>query len=268
MSLPLPTGTVAAFTVPVVFVLSLYLFPGAVSASRNTLTVIRRRTAAVVLASSASLIGAARYTSWRSVGVTAPWRVSLWGGVYGGGITAVLFLGVLLHDGVGKVAWDTPEERWHSLRALVIGPITEELSFRAAVLAFLRHGDGYTVGSSILLSSLVFGLGHMHHIFEHIVHGKINLIQAIQMILFQFAYTSLFGSFAATLHMYTGTVIAPIVSHILCNYLGFPDFSAIMQDHRRHVRIGLFVGAIAFGIGVYALVAGGCPSFGSPLVLE
>ena len=51
-------------------------------------------------------------------------------------------------------------------------------------------------------------------------------------VLFQFAYTSCFGAYAAYLLLQSGTVLAPIAAHIACNVMGVPDFQRMVQ-HRQ-----------------------------------
>ncbi len=60
---------------------------------------------------------------------------------------------------------------------------------------------------------------------------------------FQFAYTTLFGMYAAFLFIRTGHVAAPCVAHAFCNVMGFPDFGDIgrQKGWKRTVLASAFV---------------------------
>jgi prenyl protein peptidase len=60
---------------------------------------------------------------------------------------------------------------------------------------------------------------------------------------FQFAYTTLFGMYAAFLFIRTGHVAAPCVAHAFCNVMGFPDFGEIgrQKGWKRIVLASAFV---------------------------
>lgn len=47
---------------------------------------------------------------------------------------------------------------------------------------------------------------------------------------FQFIYTSLFGFHAAFLFLRTGSIVPPILSHVFCNLMGFPDLMGALQE--------------------------------------
>ncbi|KAF8184229.1 hypothetical protein BJ912DRAFT_905692 [Pholiota molesta] len=113
----------------------------------------------------------------------------------------------------------------HGLRNYVIGPITEELVFRACVLS-VCHMAGANSGKMIGFAPLSFGLAHVHHGYEmfHLYGGNAKAAQqAAFNTLFQLTYTTLFGSLASFLFLRTGSVLPPVSAHVFCNIMGFPD---------------------------------------------
>jgi prenyl protein peptidase len=112
-----------------------------------------------------------------------------------------------------------------------------------------------------------FTLGHFHHMVERWRQGmplaqslllscnktnlyifcksmKVSLSNAFPLFSgFQFAYTTLFGMYAAFLFIRTGNVAAPCVAHAFCNVMGFPDFGEIgrLNGWKRIVLASAFV---------------------------
>lgn len=58
----------------------------------------------------------------------------------------------------------------------------------------------------------------------------------------QAVYTTLFGAYVTWLLIRTGSLVAPVVVHMLCNVLGFPDFDA-MAAHRHQPLLSAATGA-------------------------
>uniref|UniRef100_A0A803MQF1 intramembrane prenyl-peptidase Rce1 n=1 Tax=Chenopodium quinoa TaxID=63459 RepID=A0A803MQF1_CHEQI len=84
-----------------------------------------------------------------------------------------------------------------NLDFLSLAPITEELVFRACMIPLLLCG-GFKVQAVLLLCPMFFSLGT------------------------QLAYTMIFGSYASFLFIRSGHLSAPLVAHIVCNYMGLP----------------------------------------------
>lgn len=101
--------------------------------------------------------------------------------------------------------------------------------------------------STVLFEMFCFGLAHIHHIYN----------SPPIAVLFQLFYTSVFGAYSTFLFLRTGTscmtcsrsssvckghLLAPVLSHIFCNYMGFP---AVDTEHPRLKLIALaFVGGL------------------------
>jgi prenyl protein peptidase len=70
---------------------------------------------------------------------------------------------------------------------------------------------------------IIFGLAHVHHFYEfRITHPHTHLVAAILRSVFQLAYTTLFGAYATYLYLRTGSLIAVILIHAFCNWMGLP----------------------------------------------
>ncbi|KAI0685731.1 hypothetical protein BC835DRAFT_1455259 [Cytidiella melzeri] len=146
---------------------------------------------------------------------------------------------------------------WVGWRNYIIAPLTEEVVFRACILA-LYHMAGVSSKKLIFLSPLWFGLAHVHHGWE-VYHRFGCTLQAAQMaivtVVFQLAYTTLFGFHCAYLFLRTGSLIPPVVSHIFCNVMGLPGFGTdVARFPQRRVSIiaAYLIGMITY---VYALGA-------------
>jgi len=146
---------------------------------------------------------------------------------------------------------------WVGWRNYIVAPITEEVVFRTCVLAFY-HMAGVSSKKLVFLSPLWFGLAHVHHGWE--VYHRMGCTRAaaqsaILSVVFQLAYTTLFGFHCAYLFLKTGSLIPPVVSHIFCNTMGLPGFgSDVAQFPRKRLSIisAYLVGIVGY---VYTLRA-------------
>ncbi|EKM57741.1 uncharacterized protein PHACADRAFT_251563 [Phanerochaete carnosa HHB-10118-sp] len=78
----------------------------------------------------------------------------------------------------------------------------------------------------IFLSPLWFGIAHVHHgweVYTRIGRTSFAAQQAAFSVVFQTAYTTLFGFHCAFLFLRTGSLLPPIASHVFCNIMGLPD---------------------------------------------
>ncbi|KAM4062243.1 CAAX protease self-immunity domain-containing protein [Hirsutella rhossiliensis] len=155
-------------------------------------------------------------------------------------LTALLFAGPLYEclfiDGVWR-RWPKLKPLrhvwldWPTWRNIVAGPVTEECLFRsAAVPLLLLAGSDST--NIILRSPLVFGLAHLHHFYEfRITHPQTPLITAVARSVFQFLYTYIFGVYATFIFLRTGSLLAAISAHALCNSMGLPRLWGAVEPH-------------------------------------
>lgn len=114
-----------------------------------------------------------------------------------------------------------------SLRTLVIAPFCEEFTFRACMMPILLQS--FSLPISCVISSLLFGIGHFHHIYSRLKSG-FDLKPAIIVSFFQFSYTTIFGIYSAYLFASTGHFIAPLLAHSFCNFMGVPDIQELLEN--------------------------------------
>lgn len=80
-----------------------------------------------------------------------------------------------------------------------------------------------TLTQTIFLSPLVFGLAHVHHMYEfRLTHPAAGWPAALLRSLFQLGYTTLFGAYATFVYLRTGSLLAVVGMHMLCNTMGLP----------------------------------------------
>ncbi|KAI9016968.1 hypothetical protein BC832DRAFT_2004 [Gaertneriomyces semiglobifer] len=123
-------------------------------------------------------------------------------------------------------------------RNYIVGPATEEIVFRACMVPVL-HAAGASKTAIVFGAPLFFGIAHAHHgyeLFHRLGATRDILTKVIASCAFQFAYTTLFGWYATLLLMRTGSILAPIVSHMFCNFMGVPAFDEI-DDYPRYSKL-------------------------------
>ncbi|XP_032794811.2 CAAX prenyl protease 2 [Daphnia magna] len=173
-------------------------------------------------------------------------------------LTSILFLGpitITFFDGSWKdmfsaECWKTNLQDILWIRNQIVAPISEEFTFRACMLPQLLKC--YLTSQAVLVSPLFFGVGHFHHMIERWRQGM-PLLQSLLVSCFQFAYTTLFGMYAAFLFIRTNHVVAPCVAHAFCNVMGFPDFGEIGRQTgwKRIILASAFVAGL---VGWYLLL--------------
>lgn len=136
------------------------------------------------------------------------------------------------------------------IRNYIAGPVTEEILFRSCII-----GTAAMYGRSrkylIFVTPLYFALAHAHHAYEYYVLGgrtRQSLQHGILRALFQTVYTTLFGWHAAFLYLRTGSLLPPVLSHVFCNIMGFPQLGEQLHDFPRRKWMIL----ASYGIGMLA----------------
>lgn len=140
------------------------------------------------------------------------------------GLTLLLYAGHILVTPIRNLTSHSfAEHRYQALRNYFFAPLLEEIVFRRQTLLIwsCQHP-----ASQLIFPALMFSLAHAHRF------RSMGLVP----LLFQLAYTLLFGVYAAALYINTLSVFAPIGAHILCNILELPDVLA-MATHRKRRAI-------------------------------
>ncbi|KAK0522775.1 CAAX prenyl protease [Tilletia horrida] len=177
------------------------------------------------------------------------------------GLTMSLFLGPLVSTWLdeellpGQKNWSWREkvafkfDNIWGLRNYVVGPLTEELVFRACILS-LHHASGASKSALVFATPCYFGVAHLHHAWEAYVQegrSKDALVRVMLRSAFQFAYTSVFGWYANFIFLRTNSVLAPFICHSFCNMKGLPNPAGAIERHpkRKAVIIASYLAGIA-----------------------
>ncbi|KAI5203821.1 CaaX prenyl proteinase Rce1 [Aureobasidium subglaciale] len=121
-------------------------------------------------------------------------------------------------------------------RNLVVGPVSEELVFRSLAISLFVLAQA-TAQRITFTSPLIFGVAHVHHLHETINSSRRPgasylstaltpsvILPGLLRSIFQFLYTSLFGFIAAFIYLRTSSLVACILAHSFCNWMGLPRF--------------------------------------------
>ncbi|KAJ0173556.1 hypothetical protein K1T71_010705 [Dendrolimus kikuchii] len=149
-------------------------------------------------------------------------------------LTVILFLGPLTMQFLsGVLKFYAEPVYWMScwrdliwIRNYVMAPLSEEWVFRACMVPLLLQC--LKPFTAVFVGPLLFGIAHFHHMFEKIKTGY-DFKTALLISSFQFMYTSLFGVYSAYLFVRTGHFVAPLVVHMFCNHMGFPNFGEVFE---------------------------------------
>lgn len=129
-------------------------------------------------------------------------------------------------------------------RAIVAGPVTEELVYRACMCPVLRAA-GFGTAFCCALPPLCFGLAHVHHLRKHL--RTMRPAEAVLTTLLQLAYTTAFGAFSCFVYLRTGHLAACVLTHMLCNHFGFPDVETLLEhEHRTPLLVAFVAGVVLF----------------------
>lgn len=161
----------------------------------------------------------------------------------------LLFLGPIYVDLHSGTPPQEPSAPVLVLRNLLVAPITEELIYRYCVY-YLWSAAGISPPWIVLLGPLLFGVAHCHHYFQ-LRQMRYSASVALQSVLFQVVYTSLFGSFAMHTFVQTHNILACILQHAFCNYMGFPDLSWTSGKHAVTYGVVLLLGVGLFAASLY-----------------
>ncbi|THY66628.1 CaaX prenyl proteinase Rce1 [Aureobasidium pullulans] len=246
-------GLTVLFTI--IYIAPFYLSPTLRSnsiANRNTPSVIQARIRAVIWSCVTSVVITVCVLSFK--GHVAPREVLHLLGVYPVSIldtaksfllVAILFAGPLFERAVVEGEWrswgavtvkETVYDDLIGWRNLVVGPVSEELVFRSLAISLFILAQ--TSARRITFTSpLIFGVAHVHHLHETINSSRRPgasylstaltpsvILPGLIRSVFQFFYTSLFGFIAAFIYLRTSSLIACVLAHSFCNWMGLPRF--------------------------------------------
>lgn len=240
-----------AFLFTAFYVAPFYLSPTLRSvsiASRDSPSVIRARVRSVTLACVACalvnvyILAVLGHATPRDVlRLWGVWPIALADTLKLVGLVAVLFVGPLFKSLVAEGEWRsiTPStikseliDSWTGYRNIIVAPLSEELVFRSLVVSLYLLAK-VSPARIVFTTPLIFGMAHLHHLSANLRSqtppGRkypplAAWLQCIAVSLFQFAYTSLFGFFAAFALLRTGNFYGVVLVHSFCNWMGVPQF--------------------------------------------
>ncbi|VDM42168.1 unnamed protein product [Toxocara canis] len=112
------------------------------------------------------------------------------------------------------------------IRDTIMAPLTEELAFRACTTTLVLQCVSPML--AVFIAPLPFALSHLHHVFDDMKRGQTRQ-QAV---------------------LRRGNILAPIISHSICNNMGLPLFEYIDQYPKRATRTLLWCSYI-FGFAAW-----------------
>ena len=267
------------------FVVSLYIWRRSTLHDRDDPTVIKQRLFSVIsvcLIAPIVMLHFARedtpakqgppFTTW--IGFTT--RGLFYSATLPLVLTASLFLGPmylhflqypslsLLLSQASTLVYSLSSERLFliKVRNLLLAPVCEEFIFRGCVISLLLAANlPYT--ALLLLSPLLFGLAHLHHLVGLMRSKGVPAAQAVAAVGFQLLHTTLFGTFAAYVYLSTGSVVACMLCHAFCNWMEFPDLGWIGNPHhpahkrRLSVALVFIAGMLLFGCSLRSVMERG-----------
>ncbi|KAI7954988.1 hypothetical protein MJO28_005388 [Puccinia striiformis f. sp. tritici] len=179
-------------------------------------------------------------------------------------LTIILFWGVIYTELIiePKTKDNRPQRNSKSIiniyviRALILGPLYEEIVFRGCIIGFHLLGKDHQSSKLELIftTPFWFGFAHVHGIWEsyRTLGGtrKALMIATIQTLV-QFIYTTIFGWYAAFIYLRTGSVFSATLCHSFCNYMGLPPLLESMEKFptkRILIILNYLIGLFGFGV--------------------
>jgi len=109
-------------------------------------------------------------------------------------------------------------------RTLLVGPFLEEVNYRGIIASILVSG-GWSYWMTSIISPLIFGISHLHHIVDHVKSSGMSFGQAFAVVALQLGYTTLFGWYVSMVFLLTRDLKMVVFLHCYCNWMGLPSFN-------------------------------------------
>eukprot|EP00891_Asterochloris_glomerata_P009739 jgi/Astpho2/9739/gw1.00149.183.1_t len=104
----------------------------------------------------------------------------------------------------------------------------------------LLHGAG--LRKTILVTPIMFGVAHLHHLYELVRFQGASLPGAALMVSFQFLFTGpAFGTYATFVFLRTGHLAAAIAVHSFCNWMGFPPIADVLSHPQSRKLLAFYM---------------------------
>lgn len=198
------------------YVGSVYISPFARTNRDGLSTMIQRMIGVIIMTAAATWNFGYSKSEWLQVHVEQIYKTL--------GLITVLYLPQLIHYGIPKHEAKTWTDKVRILRDLVIGPLTEELLFRAVLYDI--YDEAHLSSRYLSENFWYFGCAHIHHGLMAYFEGS-SAVNAFVNSLLQFFMTSIFGSFSSMLFLNTKSIWPCIFAHSLCNFYGPPRIQSV-----------------------------------------
>jgi prenyl protein peptidase len=178
-------------------------------------------------------------------------------------LVMILFMGPLVEASMrgvlaGFSSWDLERDPLIVARTLLVAPLTEEWVFRCCCIPLLVFA-GCSHSLTVALTCTLFGLVHAHHSWRPLLQGVPWRSIAAQVI-FQCAYTSLFGGIMAHAYLLCGSFLGVAAAHTFANFMGFPSLRFGMDPMAVCYPVRWWIWG-CYGVGIagfaWALLGGG-----------
>lgn len=133
-------------------------------------------------------------------------------------INCILYSGLIIQF-IMKIEHLQKRRPFTFFMEIIFAPLLEEMIYRGVLFNIFRGAQFSNINSSII-SSLLFGLSHLRHIFDHDYSPS-----KLKQIYFQLIYTTLFGCYTCYSYCVADSILAPICLHACCNTLQMPRFN-------------------------------------------
>ena len=136
-----------------------------------------------------------------------------------------------------------------AVRAFIVAPIVEECMYRSCLINnLIAGGFGW---SSVWISALIFGFSHLYRLEDAITSGRGVNLASLAPVLFQVAFTTVFGLYVGYIFVVTSSLYTVIIIHGFCNYMGVPLFRCFDPSHpsyrySRSICITYVAGIVSF----------------------
>eukprot|EP01062_Namystynia_karyoxenos_P002198 TRINITY_DN10778_c0_g1_i1.p1 TRINITY_DN10778_c0_g1~~TRINITY_DN10778_c0_g1_i1.p1 ORF type:complete len:342 (+),score=70.35 TRINITY_DN10778_c0_g1_i1:95-1027(+) len=153
-------------------------------------------------------------------------------------------------------AAELSQRRWVALRNYVIGPVAEEVIFRACCCYFLFFGGAVGgAGLCMTVSAFLFALAHVHHLFRMITADGRSMAEGLAMVAGGLIVHSVFALFSTFLYIRTGSLTAAVIAHSYCNWLG-PPHGEFLDSSRPSMERCIIGFCYALGVVSFYLLCG------------
>lgn len=150
---------------------------------------------------------------------------------------------------------------WESARNFIVAPFAEELIFRVCMIPPFLHNGVLSIIQISWIVPIFFGFAHVHHATRKLRDGM-PMRGVVLTTLAQLTYTSLFGAYASYIYIQSGSLVAIVLVHSFCNFMGLPNIYPFLivnvvgsKRMQKMITICKICSAGAYVVGIYLFFA-------------